>query len=155
MKNKKRGNKFIFSGKKGQDSEIFFNLFELILAVIVFWALLKFIYGVGQQTTFEKNYLSRDFALLVNTVYSAPGDISYIYSENAPKESLTFNFIPNKVEVYGNDDKNDEQHISYLFAENKKIEFKYKTLTNEPESVKIVLTKTNDYVDVGPTSIVK
>ena len=138
----------IFNDRKGISHEIFFNVFELVLAFIVVLALFTFVNDVAKQTIFEKNYLSRDLAILVNTVYAAPGDLEYTYNENAGKSIFIFDFKPDKIEIYGQEEKESSVHVYYPFAENKNIPFRYKTLNSDKERVKIEFFKTNEYLDV-------
>ena len=151
---KKRGTYFIFNGKKGLTHELFFNVFELVLAAIVIIALFNFVNGVARDTIYEENFLARDLSILANTLYFAPGNVSYAYNENAENSKFTFNFIQNKVEAYGKEDEAPERRISYPFAENKEMVFRYNILTNELGNVKFEFLKTSEYVGVSKPNTV-
>ncbi len=139
----KRG--IVFSCKKGMTHELFFNVFELVLASIVLLALLFFVHGIAKQTIFEKNYLARDLAVLLNAVYAAPGELTYKYNENAA--GFTFDFASGKVDVRS--ESKDPSNIFYPFAKNDRILFQYKTLSYATEPAKIEISKSPESVSVG------
>ena len=91
MTNRKRGSIAIVNCKNGISHDLFFNVFEYMIAFVVLVALLQFVNGIIEQTIFEKNYLARDIALLVNTLSAAPGNIIYTYNEDTSKFLLEFN----------------------------------------------------------------
>ena len=64
--------------KKGMETQ-YFRMFEIIMAAIVVLGILLFAKGVTEGTDLEKEYLSRDIALLLDTIYASPGDVSYTY----------------------------------------------------------------------------
>ena len=137
MQRKKRGNR-IFNNKSGFSHDLFFNVFELILAAIVIIALFKFVHDVAEQTIFAKNYFARDMSLLVNALYAAPGEVSYIYDEDTSK--FIFDFKLNRLTVYKEGDKEDNRNIFYLYAENENFPFQDTTLKHE-EGKKIKFSK--------------
>lgn len=168
MVHQKRGIRWIFHGKKGVTHDLFFNLFEFLLFGFVILALLFFIRDVSNQTIFEKNYLARDLATVSNAVYAAPGDVVYTYKETSGKFSFTFNFVKNKIEINDlnlqqsftksitgekylpNNQENQESNaiIFYPFAENKNIDFNYKSIGSEQGSVQIRFLKSSNSIDV-------
>jgi len=125
MQRKKRGAN-LFKYKNGISHDLFFNVFELILAAIVIIALFRFVNDVAEQTIFAKNYFARDISLLVNALYAAPGKVTYTYAENTSKFILDFN--DNKLTVYEEGDSEDKRNIFYLYAENKNLPFQDTTL---------------------------
>lgn len=50
-----------------------------IIALIYFLLQAK-VKSIERDTEFQKIFLSRDMALLTNTLYSAPGNVEYVYS---------------------------------------------------------------------------
>lgn len=168
---KKRGENPLLRNKKGISHEIFFNVFEIILAAIVVLALLNFIRSVVDSTIFEKNYLSRDLAILTNIIYGAQGDVVYTYKEKTGKFPFTFDFRPNKIEVdesrkltasipLGENKKLHEQEkeeltgtVSYPFGENKNLVFGYTTLESGKGEVKLNFIKSGDSVSVNKAKI--
>ena len=154
MASKKRA-AALFSSKKAISHEMFLNVFELVLAAIVILALLSFVKSVVNNSIFEKNYLSRDTSILLNTIYSAPGDVSYSYKENTGKSSFILKFSPGRVEVndasdhksvldyvsgvnilskkgegksHEKEDEKSNTHVFYLFAANKDFTLTYATI---------------------------
>ncbi len=96
---------------------MFFTLFEFLLAFIVLLALFQFVAQNAEHTLFEKNYLSRDFALLLNTIYAAPGDITYTYAEGTQK--FSFDASGNQVRVMQlMQGQKDELPVSYPYFQN-------------------------------------
>jgi len=128
-------------------NELFFNIFELVLAFIVILALFNFVNGVVKQTIFEKDYLARDLALLVSTLYAAPGQVTYSYNENSKDSSFVSAFMQNKVEVYEKGEA-EQSRISYPFAENKNIMFRYNSLENDKGAVSIEFHKSDNSISV-------
>ena len=95
--NYKRGIKLLKS-KKGMDIDLWFNVFELVIVLIVGLVLLDTVNNEVKGTAFEKNYFARDSALLINTIYASPGDIKYNYLDKTG--NFVFDFRQNKVAVY-------------------------------------------------------
>ncbi len=65
-------------GKKGNVKQ-YFVMFELILVAIIVLGMVLLAKGVAEGKELEKQYLARDIALVMTTIYAAPGDISYTY----------------------------------------------------------------------------
>lgn len=145
---KKRGMKSALPGKEGMTHDLFFNMFELVLAAIVIIALINFVTDAVSKSIFEKNYLARDLALLVNTIYSAPGELTYNYEQSLDNYQFEFDFRQNQVLVHEKEDKVEESPTSYIFAENKNIPFQYKTLSQENGKIGIIFYKLKDSVNV-------
>ena len=145
MQRKKRGAR-LFNNKKGISHDLFFNVFELILAAIVIIALFQFVNDVAEQTIFAKNYFARDTALLINALYTAPGDVAYIYNENTGK--FIFDFADNKVTVYEEGDSEDNRNILYFYAENENTPFQDTALISE-EGKRIKFSKSGTSLAAG------
>lgn len=120
---KKRG-----IGKKGALENILFFLIDLIVVVIVFFLMMGYVDKVVESTTFEKNFLARDTALLIDTLYVSPGNIVVDY----PQDTFwfNFNFEKNKVEVYEDSLLLIKKPSSY-FIEDRNMEFVYKEIKPE------------------------
>ena len=65
-------------------------MIDLILLFLIAVGFLAFVAQVASSTLFEKNYLARDLALLVDTAYAAPGSVNYLYEGNASRFVLVF-----------------------------------------------------------------
>ena len=144
MQGKKRGR--LFNDKSGISHDLFFNVFELILAAIVIIALFKFVNDVAEQTIFAKNYFARDMSLLVNALYAAPGEVSYIYNEDT--SNFIFDFNSNKLTVYEEGDTEENRNILYFYAENENIPFQDTALSHE-EGKKIKFSKSGATLAAG------
>jgi hypothetical protein len=136
----------LFNNKKGISHDLFFNVFELILAAIVIIALLQFVNDVAEQTIFAKNYFARDISILVNALYAAPGDVDYIYNEDTSK--FIFDFNSNRLTVYEEKDPEDNRNIFYFYAENKNYPFQDTALSHE-DGRRIKFSKSG--ISVGAT----
>lgn len=77
----KRGN-FSFLNKKGTliTRQMIIHLGMLGLLALVYFLLDAYVDSIRQDAEFEMLFLSRDIAMLTNTLYSAPGEVSYTYS---------------------------------------------------------------------------
>lgn len=64
--------------KRGESVLVLFRITEIVLLVIAVLCLVMIILKLN-ETTYEKNFIARDLALLINTIYASPGDIEYIY----------------------------------------------------------------------------
>ncbi|OGX07224.1 MAG: hypothetical protein A2Z88_01200 [Omnitrophica WOR_2 bacterium GWA2_47_8] len=87
----KKRSVFPIRGKRGFELShyIFFTAIEYVFAAIILISSLYFITQSASSTLFEKNFLVRDTALLVNVISSAPGDVNYYYGEQSGKISLS------------------------------------------------------------------
>jgi len=152
MINKKRGIRYI-NNRKGLTHEIFFYVFGLVLAAIVALALFNFAKEVVEQTIFEKNYLARDIAILVNTLYAAPGDILYTYGEDIDGFILDFN--GNRISVYEKREETKEAKIFYLFAKKAGITFSDIRLNENGMTDKVGFFKSDTVVKANDIDILK
>ncbi len=139
---KKRGRRHIFNNKKGLNKDIFFNVFEYILAAIVVIALFNFIKDIQEGTIFEKNFLVRDISLTINTLYAAPGEVIYAYGENTSKLILDFS-ESNKLIIYREEEKESESKVFYLYAENKNIPFQHPEILNRKTGLEFSKSEQN------------
>ena len=147
MINRKRGIRIIFKNRKGISHDLFFNVFELILAFIVILALLNFVSDVAEQTIFKKHYLARDISLLVNTLYAAPISADYTYDEDM--KELILEFSENRISIYGEGEEEGVRPF-YLFGEDKRAPFPvpYPVLTYGKETTRMKFVKTPLSMDV-------
>ena len=124
------------------EKDFFFTAFDMILAVVVLYALFSFVSGVGKETIFEKNYLSRDVAIMLDTISAAPGDVSYKYTENVG--DFAFDINQNAVLVKGKGQPTSEGPwgVQYPFAENK--ELPVQPFKKEGDAVYLYFTKSRD-----------
>ena len=62
-------------------------LIELVIVVIVGAVLLAIVFKASQNDIFEKRFLSKDMALLLDTLYASRGNSVFVYGN-----SLNFSF---------------------------------------------------------------
>jgi len=122
----KRGSSIFFSKKADADIDLWFNFFELMIVFAAGITLWQLVNDESKGTTYDKLYFSRDNAMLVNTLYSSPGDIQYDYPEKTGR--LIFDFKQNKIEVYEDYEVQEGGAISYPFAEDKTYPMYYGTI---------------------------
>lgn len=145
--NYKRGIKFLTS-KKAMDIELWFNVFELVIVFSAGLVLLDTVNSEARGTAFEKNYLARDSALLINTIYASPGDIEYYYPNQT--SGFIFDFKKNKVGVYEQYEATEGGAVEYPFAEDTEYTFFYTRLSpRNLQEHKIVYSKSKDSIKVN------
>jgi len=149
MMNIKRGKILIFNNRKGISHDLFFNVFELILAFIVILALFNFIGDIAELTLFKRNYLARDISLLVNALYAAPEKVDYTYREDMSKLRLVLS--GGRISFYEKDQEDDVEAF-YFFGENTKAAFgPYAIITYGEEATTLDFTKSIEYLHVEVT----
>lgn len=97
----KRG---FFSNNKGTlvTRQMLIHLGMIGLLVLIYFFLDAYVDSIRQDTQFEQLFLSRDIALLMNSLYSAPGNVEYTYSfENLDLSKYNFELK----ELSSSDDK--------------------------------------------------
>ena len=129
----------LFSSKTAMDIDLWFNTFELLVVIIVGLALFDFVSSESAGSAFEKNYLARDNSLLISTIYSSPGDVTYNYPEKV--EKYVFDFRYGRVEVYEEKEFIDAGTIGYPFSQDKNYLFSYEKLG---PNIKISYIKTKE-----------
>ena len=97
---KKRGKVFPIGKKADTTHELYFAIIQVLIALFVLGVMLAYVDSIKDDSSFEKVYLSKDFALLVNVVYAAPGEVFYqYYSENIDLSKYFFNLKNQKASV--------------------------------------------------------
>lgn len=140
---KKRG----FSrGKRGEiPHDLFFNIFEAIIAVMVVFALINFYTGVRDQTIFEKNYISRDISTLLNVVSGAPGTVEYVYDEEIDKFAISLENSRVSATIKS---KTKDTPAFYLYGKNNRLQQPNNKLDLSKEEA-ILITKSNDKLSIS------
>jgi len=131
-------------GKKGTINEqLLLLIIDFVVIFIVWFALFHYVRSVERDTLFDKIYLSKDIALLTNTVYSSPGNLFYTYSSNKLNLSFfDFSFEDNLVTIEEHPKGNE---LSFPYATDLSFESKLPYMET-PE--KIEFAKTNNKVSV-------
>ncbi|MFH0936361.1 MAG: M23 family metallopeptidase [Candidatus Woesearchaeota archaeon] len=65
--------------KRGVVEWLFFWTFYLVLVILIFLTLYSYLQDVSQNRIYNENFLARDVALFIDTIYDAPGDVSASY----------------------------------------------------------------------------
>lgn len=112
---KKRG---CFRYKKAQadvNEEVLFFLGEIFLIGVTLLILLAWVNSIRDNTLFEKNYLARDTALLIDSIYSAPGNVNFVYSfDTVELSKFKFGFRQQRANVV---EEQGEQIIKFPYAD--------------------------------------
>ncbi|MBD3163807.1 hypothetical protein GF323_01280 [Candidatus Woesearchaeota archaeon] len=129
----------MFNSKKADaDEELYFILLQVVLVGAVGLMLFNYINSFKENTIYDKNHLSRDIALVLNTLYMAPGNVYYEYEySNMPLSYFDFYFNENTIGVSDSQQRvkgNSPYKINYPYAANKKITNDLQILRN-PKSV--------------------
>jgi len=91
---------FPFRGKKADIMhEFYFILFELILVVLVFAALLAYVNNIAKDLGFEKRYISMDMGILTTVVDYVPGTLKHIYNPIIFKTPVTASYADSLVQI--------------------------------------------------------
>ena len=101
--------------KRGAAVITLFSMAELVMLGIAILCFLL-IGAKLAETSYEKNFIARDMALLINTIYASPGDVEYIYDLSALKSDLNkfdFEIKNGYVTVY---DSGFKKPQNYRFA---------------------------------------
>ena len=142
---RKRGSNILIS-RKGMDIELWFNLFELVVVALVGVILVDMVNEEVKDTGFQKNYLSRDNALLLNTIYSSPGDIQYTYQEKTGK--FIFDLKQNKIEVYEPNEVTEGGVVNYPFSEDRTYDLAYAKIVPKSANSNLVYSKSKGNIKI-------
>ena len=138
----------LFSSKRGDDIELWFNTFELLIVFVACGVLIQTINSEARVTTYEKIYLARDNALLLNTIYAAPGDVRYNYAEKTG--AFILDFKQNEVKVYEDYELIEGGAIGYPFAEDNTYTITYtKVLPKKSEGIAATYSKDKDSLKIN------
>ena len=74
------------------NEEIMWLIGETLLVLVFAAAVFYWLISLQNDTLLEKNYLSRDLGLLIDSVYASPGNVEYEYSTNVVNITK-FNFF--------------------------------------------------------------
>lgn len=110
--------KFAFFGKKAIQLSLW-TLVEILILILIVLPLFVFITDVSKNRFFERSALSKDYALLINTVQSVPGDVFYSYSHSGiDMREYDFLFSDNEISVANTKDPSHTDIIAAGLSEN-------------------------------------
>ncbi|MBN2421880.1 hypothetical protein JXB41_01520 [Candidatus Woesearchaeota archaeon] len=119
----------LFKNKKAEGTRLsLWTLIDLFVLLVIVIAFFFEIYTISKNTWFEKRFLAKDIAMMVDTVYASPADVVVVYPQNTLW--FSFKFEKNKITVF---DRLQEKKVSFsgitqYFTEDNKLEFVYKDL---------------------------
>jgi len=142
----------LFLSKKGQEETemTIIPTFALVIVFgVIFIGLISFVDDIRDNSLFEKMFLARDLAILIDTLYVAPGSVDVNYLKDT--FWFSYHFAPGKVEVYDETDGIDLRRETYFFVEDNNIFFEEKELSYEEEpekKVQLRFLKSEDRIEV-------
>jgi len=141
---KKRG-RLVLNRKAEITNEIYNVLIQIIIIIMILVACMSYLNSVKKNTLFEKMYLSRDVALMMNTIYAAPENVKVEYfAANANLSDYTFESKDYYVIV--NEKGKDIAHAKYYkYATDLTFEEDFPLITNADL---IMFLKNNNKVQV-------
>lgn len=124
--------KLFFSKKAQEEIEMMvIPAFALVIVFgVIFFGLISFVDDIRNNSLFEKIFLSKDTAILIDTLYVAPGSVEVNY----PKDTFWFSyhFAPGEVEVYDTTDEIEPRREKHLFTDDSKVDFEEKEFKLDP-----------------------
>src|SRR3989338_9327124 len=113
---------------------------ELVIVVIIGAVLLAIVFKASQTDIFEKRFLSKDMALLLDTLYASRGNSVFVYGNSL---NFSFDFRDSRVGVYNKprDIKKYTTNSGYLFTESSSVDFSDKELISEKKALKPIFAK--------------
>jgi len=135
-------------GKKGEVDWIIFVAAELVIFAIIFFSFMSMVKGWTSGDVINKVYISRDTALLIDSLYSVPYNVYVMYPNKVSEitssvSKYTLEFKEGVVSVYS-DMVVDVTRASYHYTENGKMKIDKKFI--HPSS--LVFYKCNDAVNI-------
>lgn len=104
-------------------------LIDLVVSIAVFIILMNYVNNVGESLTFERKFLSKDIALLIESLYASPGSVSLKYPQNT--FWFSYKFEDNAVSVIERGLL--EKKAKEWFISDKNLGFEEKTISPEKE----------------------
>jgi len=119
--------------KRGVENEVLFIIIESVLIIVIFIALFQWVNSIAKDESFEKMALSRDIALMVNTVQYLPGDLEYTYLiKNIDMSKFNYIFEDNSIQIK---DPKKPLIVSYPFSENNLLSNNFPHNIENPKSI--------------------
>lgn len=126
-------------GKRGDavSVETGFFVMTLVISLAVSAPFIQKTVSDIRGETFEKNYIARDIALMIDALYAAPGDIEFIYS----LKSYKFDVELKDSEVFVRKSACDKKEVGgiYAFFGDRKNGLKAVIMPKNKDSVKEML----------------
>jgi hypothetical protein len=87
---------------KSANEHSYWTIVEIVIIILIATVMFQFVKNVSENRFFERSALSKDTALLMDTIQSVPGDLSYTYTHSMI-DTTRYDFKFNNFEVYVND----------------------------------------------------
>ena len=123
-------------------AELFPILIGLLLFGIIAVTFLK-LRDISSDTTLERGFIARDFALLLDAVYASPGDVSYVYD----LKEYRFRFDIDSSAVYVREKDNPQKFASYRYSKPADVSTDSYSFTSPKE---LEIRKTGNFVRILP-----
>lgn len=140
--------------KKGTEPVIWI-IIEAVAITIAIIIIFNYINTVQDDTLFMKEFLARDLALMIDTVSTVPGEVTYTYKDSkANLSKFTYSFSkgivdsPNKVDIRVSKEQaaTMPEDTTYPFYYDAKLSADFRTIA---DSKQIAFTKKAGIIDVG------
>ena len=109
----------MFLNKKGMLDRLYFEAMGLIIAALVFLALIGFVQSVSEGTKTQTDFLARDVANVMTSVQAVPIENTFYYIYNFPEEVKTTINTEKQIVAIGL--KTSESSYSYTLNSEKQI----------------------------------
>lgn len=137
-------------GKRGQmQHELMITIFDLVLIGMLFLSLMGYVSSIQSMDFVKKEYLSKDLALLINTVYASPRDITVYYDSGI--SDFTFEFQNQRATVYETEvEKGEPTKVYYPFAIDRNIARQFAKIEGPDQ---IAISKSHDTLSIDESSV--
>jgi hypothetical protein len=111
----------LLKNKKGEfENTLYIYILDFVIVGAILFAALTYINNIENDTYFDKNYISKDFALLLSTFIGAPHQITHYYNpEKYTLHNFKFDFSNNRVTISNSDvSKSSDRAVYYPYASN-------------------------------------
>lgn len=108
--------------KKSQFGEehVIILILDIIMILSAIAGSIGYLTAVKNGTLYDRNYLSRDISFLIDTLYSLPGNVLFVYNyPNLDLSKMSIKISDNSVLV--SEKENNGRQSSFLFASNKNL----------------------------------
>ena len=78
-------------GKRGITATLLWTIIALVLIALIAATFMLFIKDVKENTYFQKTYVAKDLALLLNKIQASPGEVQYHYFQERENRILAYN----------------------------------------------------------------
>ncbi len=158
MKRFKRGIRGIFGNRKAQtEHESMWTLSELVFFSIFVVTLLVFASTVWKNTTYQQNFLARDMAMTLDTLYISPQRITITYPHNVSQYNFIYVGELARVGEADSFDKRTDRMYWFADEQNRRLDYMNDRIV-QPETIlysiaphkPLIITADNYNPTIGP-----